>query len=225
MARIHALPSIEIIRGLKGILDFYVWRGLPCVRAWPKYRPAKQTAPSLAAATLFGAIIKGYNLLGDGARDAYYDAAIGIPRSPRDIYVTGVYGNLHVRQEVPPPVGKTLIFEGQLVSIADVTPVTVAEKPVPGCTVDLALLAGDVVHLWGTFDTAGPFAIFIGHVKREAVDLSLALTEDTRQTFTTSARDVPGAGTFTYHLTVAQTAGASGTCWQSHTKLLYQVWR
>ncbi|GAH98539.1 unnamed protein product, partial [marine sediment metagenome] len=50
MARIDVLPSIEIIRGFRGILDFYVRRGTPCVRAWPRYRPAKQTAASLATA-------------------------------------------------------------------------------------------------------------------------------------------------------------------------------
>jgi len=95
MARIDALPSIEIIRGFKGILDFYVWRGLPCVRAWPKYRPAKQTAASLATALVFGAIIKSYRLLGDLPLDAYRDDAQDQTRTARDIMVTGAYGNLH----------------------------------------------------------------------------------------------------------------------------------
>lgn len=95
MARIDVLPSIEIIRGLKGILDFYVWRGLPCVRAWPRYRPAKQTAASLAAALVFGAIVKSYSLLGDIPLEAYREDALDQPRTARDIMVTGVYGNLH----------------------------------------------------------------------------------------------------------------------------------
>ena len=95
MARIDVLPSIEIIRGFKGILDFYVWRGLPCVRAWPKYRPAKQTAASLAAALTFGAIVKAYALLANEALEAYHDSAIDNPRTARDYMVTGAYGNLH----------------------------------------------------------------------------------------------------------------------------------
>ncbi len=95
MARIDALPSLEIIRGLKGILDFYVWRGLPCVRAWPKYRPARQTAASLAAALVFGAIVKSYSLLGNVPLEAYREDALDQPRTARDIMVTGVYGNLH----------------------------------------------------------------------------------------------------------------------------------
>jgi len=95
MARIDVLPSIEIIRGLKGILDFYVWRGLPCVRAWPRYRPARQTAASLAAALTFGAIVKAYALLANLALLAYREDALDQPRTARDIMVTGAYGNLH----------------------------------------------------------------------------------------------------------------------------------
>ncbi len=95
MARIDALPSLEIIRGLKGILDFYLWRGLPCVRAWPKYRPVNQTAASLAAALIFGAIVKAYSLVGEDALSAYRELAVGIPRTARDLMVSGVYGNLH----------------------------------------------------------------------------------------------------------------------------------
>lgn len=95
MARIDVLPSIDIIRGFKGILDFYTWKGLPCVRAWPKYRPARQTEASLTAALLFGAIIKAYSLLGDGALEAYRLDAADQPRTARDIMVTGIYGHLH----------------------------------------------------------------------------------------------------------------------------------
>jgi len=95
MARIPTLPSLEIIRGLKGILDFYVWKGLPCVRAWPKYRPAKQTAASLAAALIFGAIVKSYPLLGKLPLEAYREDALDQPRTARDLMVTGIYGNLH----------------------------------------------------------------------------------------------------------------------------------
>lgn len=95
MARIDVLPSIDIIRGLKGTLDFYLWRGLPCVRAWPRYRPARQTDASLAAALLFGAIIKAYSLTHGTVLEQLTIEARGIPRTARDIYVSGVYGNLH----------------------------------------------------------------------------------------------------------------------------------
>jgi len=95
MARIDALPSIDIIRGFKGILDFYLWRGLPCVRAWPRWRPARQSDASRAAALLFGAIIKAFSLTHGAVRDQLAIEATGVPRTPRDIYVSGVFGNLH----------------------------------------------------------------------------------------------------------------------------------
>ncbi|GAH33013.1 unnamed protein product, partial [marine sediment metagenome] len=95
VATIDALPSLEIIRGFKGILDFYVRRGTVCVRAWPKYRPARQTAASLAAALVFGAIVKSYGLLGDAPLEAYREDALDQTRTARDIMVTGAYGNLH----------------------------------------------------------------------------------------------------------------------------------
>jgi len=95
MARLTALPSIEIIRGLKGILDFYLWKGLPCVRAWPTWRPARQSEASKAAALFFGAVVKSYSLLGETALSAYKEDALDQPRTARDIFITGVYGHLH----------------------------------------------------------------------------------------------------------------------------------
>lgn len=95
MARLPALPSESIIRGFKGIIDFYLWRGLPCARAWPRYRPARQTDASRAAALLFGAVIKAYILTHSTVLHQLAIEATAIPRSTRDLYVSGVYGNLH----------------------------------------------------------------------------------------------------------------------------------
>lgn len=105
MARLTALPSVDIIRGFKGTLDFYLWKGLPCVRAWPRWRPARQTDASKASAALFGAVVKGYNLLGEGPLTAFREAATDQTRSARDIYVSAVLGHLHDRTapEPPPP--------------------------------------------------------------------------------------------------------------------------
>lgn len=36
MAVLQNMPSERIISSLEGILDFYFWKGLPVVRAWPK---------------------------------------------------------------------------------------------------------------------------------------------------------------------------------------------
>ena len=104
MARLTALPSLDIIHGFRGILDFYLWKGLPCVRRWPRMTKAQQSQATIAAGILFGQISSAYRLLAPLALEAYQDAAKTQPRTARDIYMTGVYGHLHERTlPVPPP--------------------------------------------------------------------------------------------------------------------------
>jgi len=95
MARLTELPSIDIINAFSGILDFYLWRGLACVRRWPVYRPARRSAPAIASAALFGLIIKSYSLVAGDVLDALREAAADNPRTARDIHVSGVLGHLH----------------------------------------------------------------------------------------------------------------------------------
>ncbi|MBA7569735.1 hypothetical protein ES708_11476 [subsurface metagenome] len=105
MAKLTALPSLDIIRGFKGTLDFYIRRGQPCVRKWPHTPRSRRTPATIAAAALFGGILKSYRLVADTVLAAYQENAKGIPRTPRDVYVSGVLGHLHERTipEPPPP--------------------------------------------------------------------------------------------------------------------------
>ena len=43
MAVIARMPSVAIVNGFKGVLDYYVYRGIPCVRKWPRYKPRTPT--------------------------------------------------------------------------------------------------------------------------------------------------------------------------------------
>ena len=95
MAKLTKLPSLDIIRGFKGVIDFYQWKGIPCARAWPRFRPQNWTAPSRASAALFGLIIKAWALTGAAAKDLYTQDAADQPRHARDIYVSAVLGHLH----------------------------------------------------------------------------------------------------------------------------------
>lgn len=36
MAIIKHMLGEKVISGFRGVLDFYYWMGIPCVRAWPK---------------------------------------------------------------------------------------------------------------------------------------------------------------------------------------------
>jgi hypothetical protein len=49
MATLDTLPSADVVLSLKGTLDFYIWRGIPCVRTWPR-KPRHPRAPGVAAA-------------------------------------------------------------------------------------------------------------------------------------------------------------------------------
>ena len=98
MAKIDALPSLEIISTLKGTLDFYYWKGIPCVRKWPVIPMSSRTPASLASAQLFGEIVQGWALTGGEVKALYQEAAADQPRTGRDLYVSGVLGHLHERQ-------------------------------------------------------------------------------------------------------------------------------
>jgi len=94
---IKALPSPEIIRGLHGVLDFYMWKGLNCVRKWPHIPPAHRTPASLEAAHLFGDILHAYGLIGGTPKSLFIADSQGETVTPRDIYTSALYGHLHKR--------------------------------------------------------------------------------------------------------------------------------
>ncbi len=121
MARLDALPSIEIIRGLKGVLDFYLWKGLPCVRSWPYTPPSKRTTATKAAATLFGQISSNFRLLAPLALQAFQQEANDQPRTARDLYISGVYGHLHTKTPAAPPPPEEQMYDAY-VCLRDVKP-------------------------------------------------------------------------------------------------------
>jgi len=95
VARLTALPSIDIIRGFKGTIDFYLWRGLPCARKWPRRAPGRRTDAEIASSALFGEVSTNYRLLAPLALAAFQEAAKDQPRTARDLYISAVYGHLH----------------------------------------------------------------------------------------------------------------------------------
>lgn len=97
MARITVMPSEEVIGALKGVLDFYFWKGIPCVRKWPHTPMSSRTQASLDSAQLFGQIARGWALVGGVVKDQYTELAAGTPRTGRDVYMAGVLGHLHER--------------------------------------------------------------------------------------------------------------------------------
>lgn len=86
MAKIKALPGKEVIGGFRGLLDFYVHCGQPCVRSWPR-SPGQRRAP-LVEEQWPSFAFSGYywKLLPLEVKEAYIQNASGFPVSGRDIF-------------------------------------------------------------------------------------------------------------------------------------------
>jgi len=95
MAKLLALPHADIIDGFKGVIDFYVHRGIPCARAWPK-SPGKSRSPAVMAQwPAFRYASQEWLNLSDEVQDAYRQLATNSGLSGRDMliraYLTGLY--------------------------------------------------------------------------------------------------------------------------------------
>jgi hypothetical protein len=97
MARVPTLPSLEVIRGFKGVLDFVKWRGIFYVRRWPVTPPSSLSPEHYQRANLFGEIVRAYAFLAGPIHDAYATESKGTPRTGRDLHVAAVLGHLHER--------------------------------------------------------------------------------------------------------------------------------
>ncbi len=95
MAKLVKLPSLDIIHGFNGVLDFYYWKGIPVVRKWPYNPKSHHTDATIAAAEKFGLATKGYSKLAADQINAFKAEALDHTRTARDIYMTAAYGHLH----------------------------------------------------------------------------------------------------------------------------------
>ncbi|MBA7707308.1 hypothetical protein ES703_116178 [subsurface metagenome] len=87
MAKLTALPSLAIIDGFKGKLDFYVHDGVPCVRRWPR-SPGRRRAPAVEAQwQAFAYATAHWNSLSPYVQDAYRATAAEMTMTGRDLFI------------------------------------------------------------------------------------------------------------------------------------------
>jgi len=103
VAKLKALPGLDVIRGYKGVLDFYVRKGVPCVRRWPRRPTGPGTQAQIAARATFGRISTDFRTLAPLALQAFQEAAKDQPRTARDLYISAVFGHLHETSIPPEP--------------------------------------------------------------------------------------------------------------------------
>ena len=95
MAKLDLMPQQAIIDGLKGSLDFYVHKGIPCVRVWPR-SPGHRRAPAVEAQwPAFSYATKEWKNLSPTLKDAYTKMSGKSGLTGRDLfmraYIMGVF--------------------------------------------------------------------------------------------------------------------------------------
>jgi len=87
MGKLAALPDEAIISGFKGVVDFYVWNGIPCFRKWPR-SPGHKRAPAVEAQWLsFSWPAANWNSLSPEVQQAYITTAAESGMSGRDLFL------------------------------------------------------------------------------------------------------------------------------------------
>lgn len=86
MTKLTAMPAQNIIDGFKGVIDFYVYMGLPCVRSWPR-SPGHHRSPGVEAQwEAFAWAASHWTSLAPQVQAAYRAMASGTRLSGRDIF-------------------------------------------------------------------------------------------------------------------------------------------
>ena len=99
MAKITKMPSMAIVNGFKGVIDFYVHDGQPCVRKWPR-SPGHDRAPAVMEKwTAFAWAASNWNSLSPEIQEAYRRMASGTNLTGRDLFVKGYLTPLYIHLE------------------------------------------------------------------------------------------------------------------------------
>lgn len=85
MAKLTALPQLAVINGFKGTIDFYLWRGIPVARRWPR-SPGHRRAPAVEAQwPAFTIASQLWSHMDEQTQRAYIETASGTNLSGRDL--------------------------------------------------------------------------------------------------------------------------------------------
>lgn len=94
MARLDALPAVTTIAGMKGLLDYAVWRGIPYVRSWPRKPPMPRAPAVQASAARMTEYIARLRSQAPELTTAGRIAAEGTSWTWRDATITAAFGHL-----------------------------------------------------------------------------------------------------------------------------------
>ena len=89
MAIIKEMVSRKIIDGFKGTVDFYVYKGVPCARRWPRSQGKSQTPASVAQWPVFRRAAELWSQVSPEVRQAYEDMTAGTNLTAKDMFFRG----------------------------------------------------------------------------------------------------------------------------------------
>jgi hypothetical protein len=126
---------------LKNVLDFYFWKGIPCVRAWPKGAEVVRSEARAASASAFAAIAQQKTLLPANIKENLKLMSAGSTYTWGDLWTKNQLAIYKATGEIAPLPTELIVTTGSGLSEIDVTfngpcsPALVPFrnlKPVPG---------------------------------------------------------------------------------------------
>ena len=101
MAILREMVGLKVIRGFRGVIDFYFCRGIPCARKWPR-KPTRVRIPSVREQwPIFINAAKLWRELSPEVRQAYEDMAVPANLTGKDMFFRGyISGTLRYYQPV-----------------------------------------------------------------------------------------------------------------------------
>jgi len=87
MAVLERLPEQQIIDGFKGVIDFYLWKGIPCARKWPTWRPYRFSPVQQENQAAFAYAVALWPTLDPIVKAQWNSMAGGTARTGRDLFL------------------------------------------------------------------------------------------------------------------------------------------
>lgn len=94
MVVLKALPDEDRISSLRHGIDFYVYRGTPCARRWPRKPRGPRAATTQAMISAFRYAVYMYSKLSPAELEAYKNLARGTDLTPREYFMRAYMGGI-----------------------------------------------------------------------------------------------------------------------------------
>lgn len=107
MSKISELPPYATILGHRGVLDYYVWRGLPVARTWPRKKLSTLNPTTRAQSIAFGEFMHRLTQTTPAIIAVVQADSLASDWTWRDEVARAQYGNLNHTLPPPYPIGRS----------------------------------------------------------------------------------------------------------------------